>query len=101
MPLRLDLNHFFRASRKELFSGKEDVSPKLLPRRATHTRQQTLGNTNLHFLAHSPRRVGKKQHFTATISPLRQTSKTAPSPNYTNEIKQSNQRTQRLHATRG
>lgn len=31
MPLRLDLNHNFRASRKELFSGEEDFTPKLLP----------------------------------------------------------------------
>ena len=67
MPLRLDLNHNFRASRKELFSGEEDFTPKLLPLCEEHPQQHTLGHTILHFLAHSPRRVGKKQHFTATI----------------------------------
>lgn len=39
MPLRLDLNHKFRASRKELFSGEEDFT-----RNCCHSERNTLGN---------------------------------------------------------
>ena len=77
MPLRLDLNHKFRASRKELFSGEEDFT-----RNCCHSERNTLGNIPSATQSSTSWRIAlgesERSNTSQLLSPSLQISKPAP-----------------------